>query len=66
MSQFSRDFGFVVVIAGIVGCGGEPPPVTTTPEVTPEQKESMKKAMEGGGGPGMINKMQKDGKQKPG
>lgn len=65
MSHGARGFGLAVILALSAGCGGDPQPATTTPEMTPEQKESMKKSMEGGGGPAMIEKMKKSGKTKP-
>lgn len=58
-------FGFALGLALTAGCGQPPTEATTTPELTPEQKESIKKATEGGGGPAMIQKMKKAGKTKP-
>ncbi len=53
-----------LTVSGLLGCGSEPPPAKT-PELTSEQKDAMKKSMEGGGGPAMIQKMKTDGKSKP-
>ena len=49
----------------IVGCGGDKQSPVITPELTPAQQESVKKATQQGGGPGMIQKMKKEGKTKP-
>ena len=50
----------------LAGCGQEEiKPATSTPELTPAQQESMKKAMNNGGGPAMIERMKKEGKTKP-
>jgi hypothetical protein len=50
----------------LAGCSqGEIKPAVSTPELTPAQQESMKKATETGGGPAMIQKMKQDGKTKP-
>lgn len=65
MTNGVRNFGLAIILALSAGCGGEPDAATTTPEVTPEQKDSMKNAMEGGGGPAMMEKMKKSGKTKP-
>ncbi len=60
----SLDIGLSVLVAA--GCGSsKPEPAKTTPEVAPESQASMKKAMEGGGGPEMIRKMQEQGQTKP-
>ena len=58
----------ILIMAAILlaGCGkAEIKPAATTPELTPAQQESMKKAMENGGGPEMIKRMKKEGKSKP-
>lgn len=58
--MISRFGGIVLSLSLLVplGCGSEKPePAKSTPDMTPEAKDSMKKYMEGGGGGGAGPKM---------
>jgi hypothetical protein len=47
--------GFVLAL--IAGCGGgKPEPAKSTPPLTPQAQESMRKAQTDGGGPEMVKK----------
>ena len=49
----------------LAGCSKEEiKSAVSTPELTPAQQDSMKKAVENGGGPAMIERMKKEGKTK--
>ncbi|MCX7418180.1 MAG: hypothetical protein NT013_01415 [Planctomycetia bacterium] len=61
-----RGLSLIMAATLFAGCGGEEnKPAVSTPEMTPVQQESMKKAMSNGGGPAMIERMKKEGKTKP-
>ncbi len=54
--------GFSILVAG--GCGEEKPqPAKSTPALTPEAEEAMKKATTGGGGPEMVRKKMEEQQQ---
>ncbi len=66
--MWNQVLGLSLITASIMltGCSQEEiKPAVSTPEMTPAQQESMKKAMENGGGPAMIERMKKEGKTKP-
>lgn len=50
----------------VIGCGkSEPEAAKATPEPDAAAKESMKKAMEGGGGPAEVQKRLQGGQNQP-
>ena len=58
-------FSLIMAAMLFAGCQEAVKPAASTPELTPAQQDSIKKSMENGGGPAMIERMKKEGKTKP-